>query len=47
MLTILLAVVAYVLFIFVVFCILKAGSDADDYMERQYQEFKTLNKLDE
>ena len=47
MLTILLAAVTYVLFIFVVFCILKAASDEDEYMERKYQEFRALNKLDE
>ncbi len=47
MLTIILAVVFYALFMFFVYSIFKAGSDEDDYMERQYQEFRALNKLDE
>ena len=44
---ILLLIVGYMLFILFVYAIMKAASDADDEMERQMEEFRKLNNLDE
>lgn len=44
---ILLLIVGYMLFILFVYAIMKAASDADDEMEKQMEEFRKLNNLDE
>ena len=42
-----LLIVGYMLFILFVYAIMKAASDCDDEMERQIEEFRKINNLDE
>lgn len=42
-----LLIIGYMLFILFVYAVMKAESDYDDEIERQIEEFRKLNHLDE